>query len=195
MADFAISYGRTFKKEVGYANNPADNGGETWNGISRVAHPRWEGWAVIDAAKKKPNFPKALENNTVLHDMERSLYKSVYWGYFQLDSCPNQMIADEIFDTAVNMGTGTAAKFLQQSLNACSVPGKDGKDLKVDGDFGGNSKHAFSAFFTKIQKDRHIVLYKMLNSLQGQRYITLADTKPSQRQFTFGWFTRVFEHF
>lgn len=195
MADFAQAYAQLCVFEGGYANNPNDRGGETWGGISRVSHPKWKGWAIIDAAKTKPNFPKSLDTNQELIGLKKELYKQVYWNFFSLDSCPNQMIADELFDTSVNMGTGTAVRFLQASLAACSILGKNGKQLSVDGSYGDNSKFAFDKFFTQIRKDRHIVLYKMLNSLQGSRYIDIAVNKPSQQEFTFGWFTRVFEHY
>ena len=32
-------------------HDPRDPGGETWSGISRKNHPRWEGWSLIDQAK------------------------------------------------------------------------------------------------------------------------------------------------
>ncbi len=38
--------------EGGYANHPADKGGETYRGISRKANPNWEGWKYIDDVKR-----------------------------------------------------------------------------------------------------------------------------------------------
>ena len=35
MANFHIGHSVTMGNEGGYANNPADRGGETWMGISR----------------------------------------------------------------------------------------------------------------------------------------------------------------
>ncbi|MDR1034997.1 MAG: hypothetical protein LBT40_00015 [Deltaproteobacteria bacterium] len=32
--------------EGGWANNPADSGGETFRGIARNFHKSWPGWAI-----------------------------------------------------------------------------------------------------------------------------------------------------
>ena len=53
MAKFSEAEKITCKNEGGYANNPSDNGGETYAGIARKFWPNWSGWAKIDAIKKQ----------------------------------------------------------------------------------------------------------------------------------------------
>jgi lysozyme family protein len=42
----------TLKHEGGYANHPADKGGETYRGITRKHNSEWEGWRYIDEVKR-----------------------------------------------------------------------------------------------------------------------------------------------
>ncbi len=50
---FAEALKHTLEFEGGYANDPADRGGETFRGISRKNWPRWSGWDLIDQVKRK----------------------------------------------------------------------------------------------------------------------------------------------
>ncbi len=50
---FEEALDHTLQFEGGYANDPADRGGETFRGISRVSHPDWPGWAEIDHYKRE----------------------------------------------------------------------------------------------------------------------------------------------
>ena len=43
MANFDEAFALTMKSEGGYANNPNDTGGETYKGVSRKNHPKWNG--------------------------------------------------------------------------------------------------------------------------------------------------------
>jgi lysozyme family protein len=111
----------------------------------------------------------------------------------RLDECPSQQIAGELFDTGVNMGTGTAVKFLQRALNVLNQKGTLYPDVVADGAFGDGTYKAFMKFFQVVQSDRWITLWKALNCQQGMRYIEIMEKNPSQEKFAFGWFTRVFE--
>jgi len=42
----------TLKHEGGYANHPADKGGETYRGITRKNNDEWQGWKVINEVKR-----------------------------------------------------------------------------------------------------------------------------------------------
>ena len=109
MADFNKAFDKTSMHEGGYVYDPDDAGGETYRGISRKYNPQWIGWETID--KTRPNIP-----NNELDPLVRQFYKVGYWDINKLDNFP-QSVANEMFDTGVNMGTGRAAKFLQKSLN------------------------------------------------------------------------------
>lgn len=117
MANFTLAFNRTLLFEGGYVNDPADRGGETYNGISRVNNPKWRGWVIIDAQKKKPNFPQNLsEVKTELGKLETSLYKSNYWDMVWGDRIKKQSVANDLYDTAVNMGVVVSIKLSQRQF-------------------------------------------------------------------------------
>ena len=184
MADFKTAYKITMAHEGGYANNPADTGGETWKGIARKKHPGWPGWVLVDKAKNG-DFPANLHSVKGLQDMVESFYKSKFWDYLKLDQVNNQKIANELFDTAVNMGQGIAALFLQRSLNVSNRNGKDYADLQLDGNIGPVT------ISTLNNHPRQEQVLKLLNTLQGAKYIGICEANPSQEIFLTSWLSRV----
>ena len=48
-ASFKPAFDATMRNEGGYGNDPQDPGGETYRGIARKFHSKWEGWTTIDA--------------------------------------------------------------------------------------------------------------------------------------------------
>ena len=188
MANFKEAFEKTMGHEGGYGNDPDDAGGETYKGIARVYNPGWSGWAVIDAAKTASigNFPASLDQNATLQASVQSFYKERYWDVNRLDSFP-QSVAEEMFDTGVNMGVGRAARFLQRALNYLNRNGKLYGELTVDGAIGPNTLNALAA----VKSDESVLL-TMLNVLQGMHYMEYMDKSPSQRKFARGWFKRVY---
>jgi lysozyme family protein len=184
MADFKTAYKITMAHEGGWANNPADTGGETWRGIARNKHPDWLGWMLVDKAKHG-DFPANLNSVSGLQDMVESFYKVKFWDYLKLDQVNNQKIANELFDTSVNMGQGIAALFLQRSLNVSNRNGKDYPDLQVDGNIGPVTINALN------NHPRQEQVLKLLNTLQGARYISICEANPSQEIFLNSWLSRV----
>jgi lysozyme family protein len=136
MADFIQAYQVTLAHEGGYSNNPQDSGGETYKGIARKYHSDWVGWHIIDQLKKNANFPKNLDDNKPLQDLVMGFYKKEFWDKMKLDSVTDQRIANEMFDTAVNMGLNTAGRFLQRVLNVSNKGEQYYPNLKVDGIIG-----------------------------------------------------------
>jgi lysozyme family protein len=111
MANFKISIPKVLKYEGGYVNDPNDNGGETYKGISRKFWPKWEGWVIIDKYKKsKVNFPKILDSDTKLQDLILTFYKTNFWDKIGGDKINSQSIADLMFDGAVNEGISPVIK-------------------------------------------------------------------------------------
>lgn len=160
--------------EGGYSNDKADAGGETMYGIT-VAVARNHGYTG-----DMRNLPR------------QTAYDIYYKSYvvepgFDLVAKIDPTIAAELVDTGVNMGTTTAAKFLQQSLNALNDGGTKYPDLVVDGRLGKASISALEAFLRQRGADGRVVLLRALNSLQGARYIALAESRPQNERFVFGW--------
>jgi len=180
MADFNKAFDKTMGHEGGYVNDPDDVGGETYRGIARRYHPQWEGWDVIDDTK--PNI-----NDAELDPHVRKFYEMKYWDVNQLDDFP-QDVAEEMFDTGVNMGIGRAARFLQECLNYLNRNGRLFDDLVVDGDVGPATMNALNIIVNA--NDDHILLV-MMNVCQGRHYMEYMSKSPTQEKFARGWFKRV----
>lgn len=164
MASFKEAFLHTIEMEGGYANHKADRGGETMWGITKKV-ARANGYY-----KSMRELPK---------DIAMEIYKDNYWDPLRLDQVNNQITANELFDTAVNMGVGTSAKFLQ---TACNWLGST--QLKVDGRVGQKTLQAMSYINSRN-------LLKMLNGLQFERYRRICILRPSQKVFFRGWLRRV----
>lgn len=184
MALFKPAYKVVMQNEGGYANNPRDRGGETWKGIARKMHPNWIGWKIVDSLKGS-GFPSNLYAKADLQVYVEAFYKSEFWDVLRLDTVHNQAIANELFDTAVNMGTGTAAVFLQRVLNVTNRNGAEYHDLKLDGNIGPVTLSALN------NHPRPGDVLKALNCLQGEKYIAICEADPSQETFFAGWMKRV----
>lgn len=119
MAKFIDAYKKVLNNEGIYSNDPDDAGGETYKGISRRANPNWDGWISIDAIKKAhpTTFKGILKKTPELEKKVQDLYKDKYWDCFELDDVPNQLVAEQMFDTAVNQGQTAAIKFAQRVLD------------------------------------------------------------------------------
>lgn len=163
------------QREGGYVNNPADRGGATKYGITE---------AVARQNGYKGNM-KDLPLETA-----KAIYKKQYWTQPRFDQVNeiNTAVAEELLDTGVNCGTGFAKPLLQRALNLLNNQGKGGwPDLAVDGVYGPATLSALKSYLAKRGKEGEITLLKVLNILQGNRYIEIAERNPSQEQFFYGW--------
>ncbi|MEK8050951.1 glycosyl hydrolase 108 family protein [Ideonella sp. DXS22W] len=95
------------KWEGGYVNHPADPGGATNKGITQKVYDEWRGRQGLPARSVKE-----LEDSEM-----HALYESGYWLPPKCDKLDDPLNLVQ-FDTAVNMGVGRAARFLQQAVGA-----------------------------------------------------------------------------
>ncbi|KCX89136.1 glycosyl hydrolase 108 family protein [Acinetobacter baumannii 6112] len=163
------------KREGGYVNNPNDRGGATNYGITEAV-ARVNGW-------KGPMRDLPL-------DLAKQIYKQQYWINPRFDQVNtlSPLIAEELLDTGVNCGVAFAKPLLQRALNLLNNQGKGGwPDLAVDGIYGSATLGALKIFLTKRGKDGEKVMLKVLNIMQGQRYIEICERNPTQEQFFYGW--------
>jgi len=188
MADFEEAYQITLGNEGGYDNDPDDAGGETYKGVARRYWPNWKGWRIVDAGKDETTFPANLERIGVLQDLVKEHYKEQFWNPFWGDDISNQSVANELFDTGVNMGISRAVKFLQVGLNVLNRNGKLYADIVDDGDFGTNTFNALNSYLAQDDPD---LLYKVINILQGNHYIEYMKKSSIQEKYARGWFKRV----
>lgn len=189
MADFDAAYAATAAIEGGYANRPLDRGGETYRGIARRRHPRWSGWCAIDAAKHAPGFPAALARDPGLARSVKHFYRVNYWDRFHGDEIPDQAVAAELFDTAVNMGIDTAVRFLQQGLDMLNRDQKNYPDIAVDGVCGPRTRATLQRLLALDGKPDNLLC--LMNVLQGARYVDLLRRHPEQEEFIRGWLKRL----
>lgn len=162
------------KAEGGYVNDPADLGGETNFGIT----------AVVARASGYHGSMKAMPES-----IARQIYLNQYWLEPKFDRIANlsPAVAEELCDTGVNCGVNFAKPLVQDALNLLNREGKDYADLKVDGNIGPATLAALAAFLAKRGKDGEAVLLKVLNIMQGARYIEITRTRPTNEAFFFGW--------
>lgn len=185
MAEFKTAYFKTLIHEGGYSDHPSDRGGETYKGIARSRNSAWGGWSIIDGYKSRADFLKALEEDPHLENLVIALYKMNYWDRLSLDDMNDQLIAEELFDTAVNMGIGTASRFLQEALNLLNRNQKNFPDLKVDGMIGPRTMAAANNYTNRK------AMLKTLNGLQFCKYRNICEADETQEVFFHGWLNRV----
>lgn len=189
MANFDRAFKKTMKHEGGYVDDPDDRGGETYRGISRRFHPSWGGWSFIDASKNEDEFPKCLGENEAIDISVSQFYKDQFWNRFQGDQIRDQAIAEELFDTGVNMGVHRAVTFLQQALNVLNRNERSWSDIVEDGQLGPGTMHALDAYWIS-ERDGELLL-KVMGLLQGNHYIEYMRKSPTQEKYARGWLARV----
>jgi lysozyme family protein len=185
MANFHEAHRITAHHEGGYAHNPKDTGGETLFGVARKHWPDWPGWPHLDRLKTLPGFPGTANSSAQLKALAAQFYKQNFWDVFRLDQVHNQAIANEVFDTAVNMGVAVAAQFLQRAINVTNRGGSFAPEVAADGKVGPLTVAALN------QHKRPQMVLKVLNALQGERYVRIAERNPSQEVFMESWLSRV----
>lgn len=186
MANFEIAHEKTSSIEGGYVNDPTDNGKETYRGISRKYFPDWKGWEIIDQYKENTTLKRnQYINNPDLDVLVDDFYKQHFWDSIKLGSINYQELANEMFDTAVNMGLKTSVKFLQEALNLLNKNEKSYQDLKVDGIIGNRTIGIANSF------QNYSALLKTMNGLQFMKYVRICKNKPEQEKFFLGWLKRI----
>lgn len=161
-------------REGGYVNHPADRGGATC-------------WGITEAVARAQGYTGAMRE--LPRDTAVSIYRRLYWQRPAFDQVARRApaIAAELFDTGINMGTGTAIGFLQRALNALNRAARDYPDIAIDRDIGPRTLSALDAFLRVRGAGGETVLLRAMEALQGERYIALAERRPSQEAFLYGW--------
>lgn len=162
------------RAEGGYANDPADKGGETAFGIT-VAVARANGY------------------RGAMRDMPEAVARAIYTARYITEPKFDQVLAQhagvgaELIDTGVNMGPHRAAEFLQRWLNGFNDNSARYPSLFVDGRLGEVSLGALAAFLKWRGQEGATVLLRALNGVQAERYLAITEANTTQRRFLFGW--------
>jgi len=161
-------------REGDYSNHPDDRGGATRFGITEAV-ARQQGYAGP------------------IRDLPRSeavaIYRRLYWLRPGLDklAAPAPDIAAELFDIAVNMGPATGIALLQRALNVLNRGARDYADVTVDGGLGPQTLAAIDGFRARRGAEGLVVLLKAVRALRAARYIEIAEARPANEAFVYGW--------
>ncbi len=161
-------------REGRYVNHPADRGGPTC-------------WGITEAVARAQGYSGAMRD--LPRTEAAAIYRRIYWlrPAFDRVALRAPKIAAELFDTGVNMGTAVAAGFLQRALNALNRAARDYPDIAVDREIGPRTLSALDGFLKARGNGGETVLLRAMEALQGERYIALAERRPSQEAFLYGW--------
>lgn len=168
--NFPAAFAKVLRVEGEFSDHPGDRGGATMYGITeRVARAN----GYMGEMREMPL------------SVAQSIYKRQYWDTLKLDEISEAsfVVACELFDTSVNMGVGTAGKFLQRAINVLTPGG-----VEVDGVVGPMTVDRLRGYLAKRGAEGEVVLLRALNALQGARYVEIGERDASQEAFTYGWF-------
>ena len=156
MADFDPAVAKTLIREGGarLTDNPDDHGGATKYGISQRAYPN-------------------VDIRNLTEDQAKAIYKRDYWDRVAGDAVKSQVVAENIFDTAVNMGVTTATKLVQMTL-----------EVNVDGKFGPGTVKAVNA----VDEKEFLAEFTLA---KVARYAALCNRDRAQSRFLLGWINRA----
>jgi lysozyme family protein len=163
------------EREGGYVHHPSDKGGATCFGITEAV-ARANGY--VGDMRNLPREEAAL------------VYRRLYWLRPRYDEIAGRAprVAAELFDTGVNMGPAVATTFLQRALTALNRGGKDYPDLVPDGRVGPQVLAALDGYLqSRGKRSGETVLLRALEALQGERYLRLAERRPANEAFLYGW--------
>lgn len=178
MTPFETAVAHTLGIEGGYSNHPSDRGGAT-------------NWGITEAVARQDGYTGAM--SALPKSRALDIYKRLYWDRIGLDwvAAVDPMIAQECFDTAVNMGVAIPVKWLQRVLNVLNRQGKDYADIVADGNAGPATNKALRALLQRRGRRGRDVVIAYLNALQGARYVELAEGRAANEDFVFGWAERL----
>jgi len=157
MANFIDAIVKTLAKEGGakFTDVPNDKGGATKFGISQAAYP-------------------TLDIRNLTEQQARDIYKRDYWDRVRGDDITSQLIAENIFDTAVNMGVRTTSRLVQNMLEIDPADGVIGSASL--GVINQQSEKDFMLKFTIIK-----IGY----------YASICNKNREQSKFLLGWVNRA----
>lgn len=157
MANFNRAVVKTLASEGGsrFTDAPDDRGGATKFGISQRAYPN-------------------LDIKNLTEQQAREIYKRDYWDRIHGDDIESPAIAENLFDTAVNMGVRTGSRLAQLALGIDPPDGIIGSEsLKV------------------INKAEEALFLAQFTIAKIARYAHLCNQDKSQSKFLLGWINRA----
>ncbi|MDH5445591.1 MAG: N-acetylmuramidase [Gammaproteobacteria bacterium] len=157
MADFEAAVTKTLIHEGGsrITDDPDDRGGLTKYGISQRSYPN-------------------VDIRNLTEQQAKDIYKRDYWDKVKGDDINSQEIAENLFDTAVNMGPKAASRLAQMALEL----------EPVDGIIGPKSLAAINT------KDEELFIAEFTIA-KIARYAYICNKNRSQSKYLLGWVNRA----
>ncbi|MBN3194075.1 glycoside hydrolase family 108 protein [Pectobacterium versatile] len=161
-------------REGGYVNDLDDRGGPT-------------NWGVTEKVARAHGYNGDMRNLTRQQALE--IYEADYWYGPRFDqvAAVSPVIAAELCDTGINMGPSVPSKWFQRWLTAMNDGVRLYPDLIADGNIGPRTITALRQYLAARGLEAERVLLRALNCSQGARYLELAEQRPANEAFLYGW--------
>ena len=174
MTPFDRALKRLLGVEGEYSDHPDDSGGKTR-------------WGITEAVAVKNGYRGRMRDYPI--EEAKRVYKKDYWDAMGLGliCVTSEPIADELFDSGVNVGTGLPQVWLQRLLNVANDKGRIYRDVKVDGVIGPSTALALAEYIGKRGSSGEGVMLSALNGFQSVHYTVLAERGEKNKSFWFGW--------
>jgi lysozyme family protein len=165
---------KTLGIEGGYADHKSDRGGKTRYGIT-------------EAVARRNGYTGQMRDLPLSTAI--SIYEEEYWDKMRLDQVEqlSPLLAEEMFDTGVNMGPKIAVAMLQRALNMLGQRFSLYGRLTEDGRVGVLTLAALKKYLSHRGANGVRVLISYLDSQQGARYLAIAERDETQQDFVYGW--------
>lgn len=174
MTDPAAYIDALIEREGDYVADPADAGGATRWGITETVA---RAYGYIGDMR---GLPKVTAE---------AIYLDRYWlgPKFDAVGAIDAPIAEKLLDAGVNLGPGTATRWLQRALNVLNDGAARFPDIAVDGAVGPMTLQALRSFVAARGSVGREVLLNMIRAQQSVAYIELAERRPANERFEYGW--------
>lgn len=162
---------KTIGIEGGFVDNPHDSGGATI-------------WGITEALAREYGYRGNMEEMPL--EVAIFIYTREFWGKIRGDDLLKAYpgVAEEVFDSAVNLGIYRAGTILQRSLTALNDKGQLYDDIEADGIIGSGTIGALRGYLRVRDPE---VLLRAMNCLQGSFYIDLVERREKDEAFLYGW--------
>tara|TARA_R100001143_G_scaffold61969_1_gene64038 strand:- start:5838 stop:6365 length:528 start_codon:yes stop_codon:yes gene_type:complete len=158
------------KDEGGNSNHPDDLGGATR-------------WGITEAVARDHDYQGPMSELPKM--TAKLIYMVSYWQGpgFNLVHKLAPDLAEKLFEIGVNIGRHRAAKWLQRLLNLLTD-----MVLEVDGKIGPMTLNALHVYLSRRKaQDGEKTLLKAITGIQVCHYINIAEKRPKNRTFIYGW--------
>lgn len=161
-------------KEGNYSNDPKDRGGATK-------------WGITEATARA--FGYTGDMRTMSRDHAITIYRARYWqqpGFDRIETI-DPTIAVKLLDWGITSGPTVGVKALQRALNSLNREAAAYPDVAVDGVAGAVTMAALRSFVAARGREGRLVLLGMLAAQQSVFYMSIAETRPANERFEYGW--------